>query len=283
MGNEVKAKVDFMEQARSLGYVVVECPRCKMLYAVPKSFPRNARTPCCKLRARQITSDEYPQTRVSKEPKSKIWVKEDALKKVQDVLRSEGFVIQMCEDCVFAKRNRENGLPLRLFVSVHEKESPMARPYAEAKITMVFHVTKFQQRLSNLMRWWFYPKRKPVGELNINVLTSFGWHAFLNEDTREECLMAAVNELGETHVANVLLWLKNAWPMNPIMPEEYSFNVSQDYNWFRSNFGENAYYFRLKSELLYKLQHECQKLVRERRIKLFEDKEAIDRFFLVTY
>jgi len=215
--------------------------------------------------------------------KPKSTTRQDAFSEIRDTLASEGFSIEVCEDYVFAKRNREVGLPFGLFISVQKKESALVCKYVQAKITMVCHVTRFRQRLRNLTRWWFHHDSKPVGGLNTNVLTSFGWHAYLNENLRQERLMDATHELGETHVSNVLLWLKNSWPMNPIMPEEYSFHVSQDYHWFHSNFGDNAYYFRLKNELFLALQSECQRLIRERRVRLFEDARAIERFFLIAY
>lgn len=215
--------------------------------------------------------------------KNEITAKQDAVKEICNALVSEGFSIEVCEDYVFAKRNRQFGAPIGLFISAQKKESASAYRYVQAQITMVCHVTRFRQRLKGLLRWWLFPRQTPIGELDTNVLTSFGWHAYLKEDVRQESLLAATNELGETRISNVLLWLKNSWPTNPIMPEEYSFHVRQDYNWFRSNLGENAYYFRLKNELLFDLQRECQRLLREKKIKLFEDARAIGRFFLITY
>lgn len=134
------------------------------------------------------------------------------------------------------------------------------------------------------MRWWLNPEPKHIGELNQDVLTSFGWHAYLNEDTRQESLLVAENELGESHVANVLIWLKNSWRNNPQRRfEEYYQIASQDYNWFCSNVGKNAKYFRLKQELLTTLQAELRRLVREGKIKFFKDTESIERFYLITY
>lgn len=208
---------------------------------------------------------------------------QDVLRKVCDALISNGFSVEVCENYIFAKRNCEGRLPLSLFISVQKKESPLVCRYAESKIAMICHITKFRERLSSLKYWFFYRNRNPIDQLDTDVLTSFGWHAYLNENVRRECLLNAMSVLGETRVANVLLWLKNTWPNNPIMPEEYSFNVAQDYDWVRSNFEENIHYYRLKNELLHTLQYECQRLIRERRIKLFEDSKAIEYFLLIIY
>lgn len=223
------------------------------------------------------------QKESSKEER-RILSKEEAMRKILGELKFESFSTpQVFENYVFATRHRETGPPLRLFIMIQEKESIMAQEYAESRISMVFDVSKFRQRLRSMMRWVFNPKLKPVGELRTNVLTAFGWHAYLNEDIRQDSLLAAVNELGGTHVSKVLLWLKSSWPTNPIMPEEYSLNASQDYSWFCSSVVENTVYFRLKRKLLTTLQTECRRLAKEGKIEFSEHTGSIERFYMITY
>jgi hypothetical protein len=250
---------------------------------IPRRFWKNQRRVGRKKKNKSKTQGRQPTQALTK-AQTPMLSKQDAMEEISNALKLEGFSTpQTFGNCVFATRYRETGAPIRLFILVHDKESTMAREFAEPRISIIFHVSKFRQRLRSMMRWLFNPKPKPIGELNTDVLTSFGWHAYLNEDTRQDSLLAATNELRETHVAKVLLWLKNSWPMNPNMPEEYSFHVSQDYNWFRSNVGENRSYFRLKQKLLITLQIECRRLVREANIDLSEHTKSIERFFLITY
>ena len=212
----------------------------------------------------------------------KIMSKMDAIKEIRDVLVLSGFSMEEHEDYIVADRFREFGPAIRLFISLQDKKNSLFKKYIDEKITIVFHASKFRQRLRNLLDWWFSLHTIHAGELGTNVLTHFGWHAYLTEDIRQEALVSATNELKEQHVTDVLLLLKNWWPNNPNIPEEYSFNVSQDYVWYRSNIGQNARCFRLKNELLQRLQFEYQRLIGEGLIRLPHSR-AIERFFVITY
>ncbi len=154
-----------------------------------------------------------------------------AVKEICDALKSKGFSVEVCENYVFAKRNCLIGLPVGLFIAIEEERSAQLNKYTDANISVICPLTEFRQRLSSLLSWWSRPKRANADGLNINVLTSFGWHSWLNEEERKECLIAAAGELGEEHVHNVLLWLCNSWSSNPMIPQAYSANVRCDYQW----------------------------------------------------
>jgi hypothetical protein len=67
--------------------------------------------------------------------------------------------------------------------------------------------------------------------LNTDVITRFGWHAYEDEETRHSALEWAAGAWGKSHILNLLSWLKNTWPKNPKL-SQYADVVEFDYNWF---------------------------------------------------
>ena len=70
MSNKARTRAEFIKKATLLHLVVVECPRCKTLYGVPKFLPRKMRTSCCNSQARRIVSNEHVPTGGLKAPLS---------------------------------------------------------------------------------------------------------------------------------------------------------------------------------------------------------------------
>jgi hypothetical protein len=70
MSDKARIRVEFIKRATLLHLVVVECPRCKTLYGIPKFLPRKMRTKCCNSQARQIASNKHVQTGRLKAPLS---------------------------------------------------------------------------------------------------------------------------------------------------------------------------------------------------------------------
>jgi hypothetical protein len=214
---------------------------------------------------------------------SKAMTKEEAFSKIQKTLSLLGFQVEKGEDFVLAKRKRTDGMSFGLFMSVKPTENIGLREYLKTKVAPIFHILDFDKRLRRLVDWWLKPPRLRPDELDVNVLTSFGWHSYLSEDIRQEALTLAAYGLNGTRVTRLLNFLKNTWPKNPNMPMEYSFNVKRDYDWFYENFGDNIRRYHLKKRFLLALQDECRKHIQEKRITLVNDVEEIARFILVVY
>lgn len=205
----------------------------------------------------------------------------EALYKICNVFRMVGFAYEFSDDYVFAIRENEDGSSVSFFVSIEDGRSDFAQRYSHPQVSLSLPVSLFKERLRSVVQWLLHPRHGEIGELNQNVLTSFGWHAYFDEGLRRTSLLVAENELGEEHVAKVLAWLTNAWRNHPIDKfGEYSEVAEADYDWFRSNVGGNAHYFRLKMELRTLLEEKYDRLVSEGRIR---SSVEITRFYLVTY
>jgi hypothetical protein len=210
---------------------------------------------------------------------------QNVLRHITDVLRSERFSAEIVEDKVLARFDHARGTPYGLFISILTVDSPKVQEYLTQKLAIVIHVSKFQQRIWKIKKWLYHRDQVSGTEgLASNVLTSFGWHAKLEDESRCSSLMAAASELGETRVIHVLEWMRNTWPNHPYRREEDVINVRRDHYWFYVNFGEHVYsYHHLKWELDTALIGECQRLISGRKTSLFQDILEVNRRFLVVY
>ncbi len=218
-----------------------------------------------------------------KKKREKIESRQKTFAHVCEVLKNWGFWYKICDDCVYAvKETRDE--PIRFFISIQAEGSAWAQKYSRQNIPSAFHVSKFIRRVSGVVRWRTSHQRSVIDGLDQEVLTCFGWHAYNDEDSRRESLIAAEIELGESHVSNVLRWLANSWRNHPFDKfKEYSENASADYDWFCSTIGSNAQRFRLNQELRCLLEAKYLELIREGRLDPDVAVGVITRFYLVTY
>jgi hypothetical protein len=93
--------------------------------------------------------------------------------------------------------------------------------------------------------------------LNQDVITAFGWHANLMDNTRREALTGAAIVWGEDHILRVLELLKNTWQHNPNL-EIYVDTVNEDYEWF-SNLISQVHYRKSKNMINEQIEYECRK------------------------
>jgi hypothetical protein len=118
-------------------------------------------------------------------------------------------------------------------------------------VSQAVELERFKSRLSRIISWLRNPDREILtSELGQDVLTSFGWHAKEDEDTRHEALTAADGELGEDHVTHILSWLKNVWQNNLRGNfAEYSEIAGEDHDWFCTTMRSDRRIHIVKKEL----------------------------------
>jgi hypothetical protein len=240
---------------------------------IPKGF--------WKAQHEQATKKQKKKDNNMKKKHKPFFTKVDAFSRILTVFQTRGFTCEYGDDYVFAVLETRGASSLGFFVSIQDSKSNFVQRYSSPQVSTAFHVSQFGQRLGNMLQWFLHPRQGEIGELGQDVLTSFGWHAYFNEDLRQMALLAAENELGEEHVTRVLGWLTNAWKNHPLEKfGEYSEIASADFDWFRSNVSSSATYFRLKKELDAQLETQYDRLFSEGRIR--HDAEIM-RFYLVSF
>jgi hypothetical protein len=206
-----------------------------------------------------------------------------AFRKLIEALDYWHFQIEVGFDYVFGELSVWHKEPIRIYVCVQQNNSRFIESNFLKDFNASINVTKFKQRLSGIMEWLINPREFKVGHLNSDVLTAFGWHADLVEDARHERLIAAEGELGDEHIAKVLLWLRNSWSHHPNYKfVEYSESAADDYDWFSSNVTGYSGYYNARKKVNSLLEDQYYRL---RRYGLARSKNELGplRCFLVTY
>ena len=146
-----------------------------------------------------------------------------------------------------------------------------------------FAVDSFKRLIEGLDKIWSTQTKAFVSGLNLEVLTPFGWHASLDEPSRQAALGRCAAGLGIDHVLNVLRWLRNSWQNHPTH-YVHSEAVKRDYLWFDRNFGEEAYpTHRKRRELRTKIESECQHVIAESpSFRKVLGSRSADRFLIVV-
>ncbi len=93
--------------------------------------------------------------------------------------------------------------------------------------------------------------------LNQDVITAFGWHAYLSDEPRHEALVGAAIVWGDDHILRVLELLRNTWPRNPNL-DIYVDTVNEDYEWFVNSIS-NQYYRQRRNSIKEQVEYECKK------------------------
>jgi hypothetical protein len=93
--------------------------------------------------------------------------------------------------------------------------------------------------------------------LNQDVITAFGWHANLSDETRREALTGAAIVWGEDHILRVLELLKNTWQHNPNL-EIYVDTVNEDCDWFSRSIS-SMHYRKGRQIINEQIEFECRK------------------------
>jgi len=146
-----------------------------------------------------------------------------------------------------------------------------------------FTVDSFKRLIEGLDRLWSVRKKMLVTDLNPEVLTPFGWHAYYGEPNRRAALERCAAGLTIDHVLNVLRWLRSVWSKHPTH-KVYLPAVRHDYAWFDQTFGEKAYPHRRKRrELRDRIESECrQAIAQDSTIRSTVGGRIVDRFLIIV-
>lgn len=119
--------------------------------------------------------------------------------------------------------------------------------------------------------------------LNTDVITPFVWHAYRNEEIRHRALDDASEFWGESHILNLLQFLRNTWQTNPLV-SKYSDIVKKDYEWFIMDRSTFSNYYRKKGELINKLRRELLSAnILQSFEKIIKKTYEINHWFIVTF
>lgn len=232
-------------------------------------------------------SDQKPETK-SQSDRIERHTLAEAFARVCATLKNVGVLYDIIDNKIFAKLEMRGRLhSYGLYISLRERDSE-AQKYLDARISNVFRLNELDDMLRKLKRFLYHRAEPGLSDrLERDVLTCFGWHATeRNQGRRRSCLSHAAAGLGEARVVNVLDLLRKFWKNHPnsVFSETYFVRAAEDYNWFYTNFGEQAYpYNRTKMELHRILLGESQSLINLRKTSLFRNVAEINRFFLVIY
>lgn len=98
-------------------------------------------------------------------------------------------------------------------------------------------------------------------KLNEDVITPFGWHAELDEESRHTALEYASEVYRESHIMKILSFLDNTWRKHPTH-YVYQPKVHTDREWFEVNMSFNSLYLRKKIQLREELKTECNEILK---------------------
>jgi hypothetical protein len=101
--------------------------------------------------------------------------------------------------------------------------------------------------------------RKLVDGLGTDVLTAFGWHAYLDQGARQNALERCLVGLSTGHILGVLQWLKVAKQTEQFRPV-----VEKDYRWFLESYCADGFPQKLRREhLREQLEFELERISME--------------------
>jgi uncharacterized C2H2 Zn-finger protein len=121
---------------------------------------------------------------------------------------------------------------------------------------IIMTLSKFQNYINTLGR--FGHEKIDFTSFRKDVITPFGWHAWLPDNVRHSALDYSLIHFPEHRILHLLLWMKNAWPKNPNL-DQYGEIVIGDYRWFERERVSTAYHIA-KRNLIFKLEDEFAKV-----------------------
>jgi hypothetical protein len=169
----------------------------------------------------------------------------------------------------------------RLIIKIENSEN--RGEYQEFE-TMVLPYYKFRQLIPRLdqaiARLAADSELPDTSQLNTDVITSFGWHAYVDAETRHQALEFASAVWGSSHILNLLGWLRNTWPNNPKL-SHYADVAEADYCWFERECYTAGY--RRRKALIEKIRLELdiQRMPPSFQ-RTFRNADAHDYCFIVT-
>jgi uncharacterized C2H2 Zn-finger protein len=121
---------------------------------------------------------------------------------------------------------------------------------------IIMTLSKFQNYINTLGRLGH--DKVDFTSFRKDVITPFGWHAWLPDNVRHSALDYSLIHFSEHRILHLLFWMKNAWPKNPNL-EQYGEIVIGDYRWFERERISTAYH-TAKRNLIFKLQDDFSKV-----------------------
>lgn len=148
--------------------------------------------------------------------------------------------------------------------------------------SMIFTLERIKTFLISSSKVW---GKLDASKLNEDIITYFGWHAKLEEETRHIALEDASEALGEPHIIRILYLMNNTW--KEIENNRIHWPIANaDYNWFVLKISQNLPYLRKKIQLREELKAECNEILEKAQPsfkELIKDINHIDHFLIVTY
>ncbi|MHA1409298.1 MAG: hypothetical protein ACTSQY_03080 [Candidatus Odinarchaeia archaeon] len=229
---------------------------------------RQARMPRSRLRAHVDSKHPYRKTQDEVKKDNNV-SPTDLAERVIIFLKNRNFLTQKVGKFIIAKNG---SLGKTICVRIADKND-----YRELNNTSIFHTFRRFQRIISQFHRKITSFVDP-SKFDTAVITPFGWHADRSEIVRHDALVDASQVWGISHIANVLFWMRNAWPNNPTV-DKYSDIVISDYNWYSNNVGNrtgNRNTLYLRGVLSKELSKHWNK------IKLVQSVNEIDQWFVIA-
>ncbi len=168
----------------------------------------------------------------------------DKIKRVIPFLHSLSFQVRIYKSCIILATNSRYSKTICVKIS-SEKEY---NNYLDLK-SVVMNNKRFMKTITALVKYWSAKKSIDYGQLNTNVLTSFGWHAKCPEDERHDSIDCALSILTKSHIENLLYFLLRAWS-NHSTHKIHAPHVKDDLKWFIETYKNGGSKYTKKQQLL---------------------------------
>jgi hypothetical protein len=182
------------------------------------------------------------------------------------------FISENYSRFIIAKHKIINRIILIKVVSKREYE-----PFIDLKPTLMeLNCFKnFIRRIIKIKKETF----KNISNLNTDVITQFGWHAYEDENVRREALCNSVECWGQEHIFYILRLMRNTWPNNERL-ERYSDVVIDDFDWFHREHSKYSYSYLKRMSIITQLKKQVQSRLLS-SFKIIKDINEVNHWIIV--